>query len=193
MGEANDTNGMRSTGDPAAEPQSTPAGNGGDNPHLRSARQRLLLFVGTLGPVGYLPASGTASVAVVGVPLFWLMYTWPWYVYFPVTLVFIAASIWLHDVGDRILGEKDSRKLVWDELAGFMVAVALVPFTWQLAAVAFFVERLIDIAKVPPANWIEKHVPGGWGVVGDDLIAGVYTWLLLQGLMWWQPEWVVPG
>lgn len=176
--------------DPASGQPVEQAGGGNGAPSVRTPRQRLLLRVGTLGPVGYLPASGTASVAIAGIPLFLLMHRWPWYVYFPVMLVFIAASIWLHDVGDRILGEKDSRKLVWDELAGFMVAVALVPFTWQLAAVAFFLERGIDIAKVPPANWVEKHVPGGWGVVGDDLIAGVYTWVLLQGLMWWQPGWM---
>ena len=44
---------------------------------------------------------------------------------------------------------------------------------------AFFAERLIDIIKVPPARWIENKWPGGWGVVGDDVVAGIYTYILL--------------
>jgi len=63
-----------------------------------------------------------------------------------------------------------------------MVAVTLVPFTWQTAVGAFLLERLIDIVKVPPANIIERAWPGGWGVVGDDVVAGLYTWAILQGL-----------
>ena len=142
---------------------------------LTARSQRTLLLVGSLVPLGHLPASGTVTVAVVGIPLFCLMHEWPDIVYILVTLAFTAASIRLHDVGDRILGEKDSRKLIWDELAGFMVAVAFLPFTWKIAVGAFLLERAIDIAKVPPANWIEKHIPGGWGVVGDASVAGLYT------------------
>lgn len=141
---------------------------------------RGLLLIGSIGPLGHLPASGTVTVAVVGLPLFYLMQAWTAWLYVIVTLAFAAASVWLHQRGDRILGQKDSRKLVWDELAGFMVAVAFLPFTWKLAALAFFLERLIDIVKVPPANWIERRWPGGWGVVGDDIVAGLYTCAILH-------------
>jgi phosphatidylglycerophosphatase A len=96
--------------------------------------------------------------------------------YLAVTIGFTLLAVWIHDVGDAILGEKDSRKLVWDELVGFLVACALLPtLTWRLLARAFVVERLIDIVKVPPANWVERRWPGGWGVVGDDVVAGLYT------------------
>ena len=152
--------------------------------------QRALLLVGSLGPLGHLPASGTVTVAVVGVPLFYLMHEWHKIVYILVTLGFTAASIRLHDVGDRILGEKDSRKLVWDELTGFLVAVAFLPFTPKIAVLAFVLERAIDIAKVPPANWIEKHLPGGWGVVGDDIIAGLYTCAIVHTAMYRLPGWL---
>jgi phosphatidylglycerophosphatase A len=154
-----------------------------------TSRQWALLLVGSIGPLGWLPASGTIAVAVVGIPLFWWMSHWPWWLYVPVTIAFALASVWLHHVGDRILGEKDSRKLVWDELAGFMVAVAFVPFTWRLVLVAFFLERIIDIVKVPPAHWIEKRWPGGWGVVGDDLMAGLYTLIILHFLVRFAPAW----
>ena len=64
----------------------------------------------------------------------------------------------------------------------------MVPFTWQLALVAFAVERALDISKFPPAGWVERRVPGGWGVVGDDLVAGGYTCLVLHGLCLFAPN-----
>ena len=118
----------------------------------RGPWQRLLLLVGSVGPLGHAPASGTVTVAVVGIPFFYLTRSWSVPSYLLFTAVFTAASVWLHDRGDAILGEKDSRRLVWDELCGFMVAVVAVPFTWQTVFVAFFAERIIDILKVPPAN-----------------------------------------
>ena len=153
-------------------------------------RHHALLLAGSIGPLGHLPASGTIAVAVVGLPLFWLIHDLPGWVYVAGTAGFTAASGCLHQIGDRLLGEIDSRRLVWDELAGFLVAVAFVPFTWQLAILAFLLERAIDIVKVPPANWIEKRWTGGWGVVGDDVVAGLYTCGILHVLIRIAPAWV---
>ena len=147
-----------------------------------------LLLIGSLGPLGHLPASGTVTVAIVGLPVYWAFHvlglsTLSSLPFFLVGLaVFVLLSVFIHERGDRILGEKDSRKIVWDELAGFFLAVTAVPFTWQLALIAFLLERALDISKFPPAGWVERRVPGGWGVVGDDLVAGGYTCLVLHGL-----------
>ena len=152
--------------------------------------ERVLLLIGSIGPFGYMPASGTVTVAAVGIPLAWLMrvhLAWSIGMYLGVVIAFSLLSVWIHDAGDRLLGEKDSRKLVWDELAGFFIAVAIMPWTWQMVTVAFFLERVIDIVKVPPANIIEDNVAGGLGVVGDDIVAGVYTLLLLLVLEHFQP------
>lgn len=130
------------------------------------------------------------TVAAVGIPLAWLMrvyLAWSIGLYLAVVIAFSLLSVWIHDAGDRALGEKDSRKLVWDELAGFFIAVAIMPWTWPMVAVAFFAERIIDIIKVPPANLIENNVAGGLGVVGDDVVAGVYTMILLLVLENFQP------
>jgi phosphatidylglycerophosphatase A len=148
-----------------------------------SLRQRVLVLIGSIGPLGFLPASGTVTVAVVGLPLFWLTEGWSTPLYVVATAIFTLASVWLHQRGDVLLGEKDSRKLVWDEVAGFLIAVTAVPWTWRIALCAFVIERAIDIIKVPPARWIERCWPGGWGVVGDDVVAGVYTCVILHGLI----------
>lgn len=147
-------------------------------------------MIGSIGPLGHFPASGTVTVAVLGPPLFALMHGWPWGAYAGATLAFSAVAVWIHAVGDRILGEPDSRRLVWDEVAGFLFAVAFVPFTWQLAVLAVVVERTLDIVKVPPANWVEKRCPGGWGVVGDDVVAGLYTCGIMHLITYAAPSWV---
>lgn len=164
----------------------------------RSARARLFLLVGSMGPFGAMPASGTVTVGVIGIPLYYLMHEWSATTYAVTVALFCLVSVWVHTRGDRILGEKDSRKIVWDELAGFLVAVAFLPaFTWQLAAAAFVVERLLDITKFPPANWVERRCPSGWGVVGDDLVAGAYTCGILHLAVAYTPAWlglgVAPG
>ncbi|NOX59116.1 MAG: phosphatidylglycerophosphatase A [Planctomycetes bacterium] len=166
------------------------AGLAGDSPDLSqiTPRARFLLLVGSIGPLGHAPASGTVAVAVAGIPLCWLMRTYltlP--VYVAVTIVFSIASMALHHAGDRILGEADSRKLVWDELAGFFVAMAIVPLTWKSMVVGFFLERFIDIVKVPPANIIDNKMHNGVGVVLDDLVAGVYT----AAILWLLGSWLV--
>lgn len=152
-----------------------------------SSADRLLIIAGSIGPLGRIPASGTVTVAVVGIPLFWLTRGLPLALYIPLLVVFLIASVWIHQRGDAILGEKDSRRLVWDEVAGFMVAVIGLPFTWQTVVVAFFLERALDIFKFWPGKWVEDHWPGGWGVVGDDVVAGLYTLLIMHALIHFAP------
>ena len=156
----------------------------------RPWKHRVLLCVGSIGPLGHLPASGSVTVAVVGVPLFWVLADCPPYMYIVLVVVLTLASITVHELGDRILGENDSRQLVWDELVGYFIAVALVPFTWRTALLAYVVERVIDIVKVPPARWLDRHVHNGVGVVRDDVVAGLYTCGLLHTLLYLCPEWL---
>jgi phosphatidylglycerophosphatase A len=107
--------------------------------------------------------------------------------YVVLTCALALLSVWVHQVGDRILGEKDSRKLVLDELVGFMVAMTAVRPGWPLIALGFCLERALDIAKVFPADIAERKLPGGWGVVGDDVVAGLYTLAVLHLLCYLLP------
>ncbi len=159
----------------------------------RSGLDRLFLFCGSLAYLGFVPfASGTVAVAVVGVPLYlaligWLKIGWPAYAVFVV--VFTLLSVWIADRADKVLGEKDSSKNVIDEIPGYLIAVFALPLTWQIVVAAFFVERAIDIVKIWPATWIERRLPGGWGVVLDDVVAGLYTLGLLHAAVHFAPAW----
>ena len=153
----------------------------------------VLLFIGSLAYLGYVPvASGTVAVAVAGIPLYLfltcvLCLSRPTYAL--VVVVFTLLAVYVAHHADRVLNEKDSSKNVIDELPGYLVALIGLPVTWPLVIAAFFVERAIDIAKIWPANWIERHLPGGWGVVLDDVVAGLYTLALLHAARHFAPSW----
>lgn len=93
----------------------------------------------------------------------------------------IAVSIWSADVTARRVGLKDPGLIVADEIAGFFVSVAFLPLSWTTLGAGFLLFRLFDIAKPPPCRQAEA-LPGGLGVVADDLLAGVYSNLVLRGL-----------
>jgi phosphatidylglycerophosphatase A len=83
--------------------------------------------------------------------------------------------------GERLWRKSDPGHVCIDEVAGYLVSVAFVPARSELALLvaAFFVFRLFDIVKPPPGRRAER-LPGGWGVMTDDVIAGVYGNVVLQ-------------
>lgn len=149
------------------------------NSSVRTSADRLLLFVGSLAYLGYVPvASGTVAVAVVGVPSYLLLvgvFKLGWAVFLSGSIALSLFAVWVAGRTDRVLGEQDSKKNVIDEIPGYWIALIGLPVTWQIVMAAFFLERMIDIAKVWPASWVERKMPGGWGVVLDDVVAGLYT------------------
>lgn len=161
------------------------------NPPVRSSRDRLLLFVGSLGYLGFVPAaSGTVAVAVVGIPLAWLLRGWlnlSFWPYLLVVIAFTCLSIYIAGEADRVLNEQDSSKNVIDEIPGYLIALIGLPFTWKVVLAAFFIERAIDIAKIWPASWVEDNLPRGWGVVMDDVVAGIYTCAIIHVIVHFWP------
>ncbi|HPF40463.1 MAG TPA: phosphatidylglycerophosphatase A [Phycisphaerae bacterium] len=159
----------------------------------RSVYDRVLLFIGSMAFIGFVPfASGTVTVAVWGIPLAIILLVvlklTP-LVFLGFIVVFTLVSIWVAGEADRVLNEKDSKRNVIDELPGYFIALVALPTTWPVLIAAFFIERAIDIAKVWPANWIERKLPGGWGVVLDDVMAGIYTLAILHAANWLKPAW----
>lgn len=74
----------------------------------------------------------------------------------------------------------DPAKVVIDEVAGCMFSVMLVPKSLPLWILAFLAFRTYDILKLPPARTAEKKLPHGWGIMLDDVIAGVYSFMLVH-------------
>lgn len=99
-------------------------------------------------------------------------------------LVIIVGAIWSSHRSHSILGRVDPREIVIDEVAGFLLTVIFIPFTLRNLIAGFFLFRFFDILKPPPVRTIERKVTGGFGIVLDDLLAGVYAHLSLRFLLY---------
>jgi phosphatidylglycerophosphatase A len=76
---------------------------------------------------------------------------------------------------------------VFDEVVGYWAAMLFLPKKLWIAILGFFVFRVMDIVKPFPAGRSQR-LPGGWGVMMDDLMAGVYSCVVLHGVLWWKDQ-----
>jgi phosphatidylglycerophosphatase A len=140
-----------------------------------------LAFATALG-AGYAPmAPGTAGSAA-GLLLWCLLPASP-IVQASTLAVVIVMGSWSGGVAERHFGRPDPGQVVIDEVAGMLVTLFLVPVGWAGALLAFLLFRLADIVKPYPANRLER-LPGGIGIMADDLMAGVYANLALRLCIW---------
>ncbi|MHB8138445.1 MAG: phosphatidylglycerophosphatase A family protein [Smithellaceae bacterium] len=130
-------------------------------------------FGAGLSPV----APGTAGT-LVGLVICLLSYPLAW----PLRLVYVVAisavSIYVAGQAEKLYGKTDDQRIVIDEIAGVQVTMLPVAITGLHLLLAFVLFRIFDIWKPFPLNRFQKF-PGGWGVVADDLGAGVYGGLVL--------------
>ncbi|MCW3106076.1 MAG: phosphatidylglycerophosphatase [Segetibacter sp.] len=141
---------------------------------------KLHKLIATFLGIGYI-GKGGGTVAAAAICIIWILIpagglTNHWQV-FIITVVCIA-GVWSGNVVDAIWG-KDSNKVVIDEVAGMMITLIFLPITikYVLAGLVFF--RFFDIAKPLFIRKMEL-LPKGWGVMADDVLAGLYAHLLLK-------------
>ena len=146
---------------------------------MRRVVDSLARVVATAFGSGYSPfAPGTAGSAV-GLLLFWPMAAWPWpWQAAAAAALFLVGSLAAGRVA-RHVGLKDPGIVVVDEVVGQWVTLAALPFTPVTAGLGFLLFRAMDIVKPWPARDLEQ-VPGGWGIMADDVAAGVYAHLALR-------------
>jgi phosphatidylglycerophosphatase A len=141
------------------------------------AADSLALAVASAGGAGFAPVGpGTAGSFVAALALWLIPFTVP--MLFAALVVTTAAGVWAGARTERMLGQKDPGMVVIDEVAGMMLSVLLVPRTPAVLAVAFVLFRIFDVWKPFPA-YQSQALPGGWGVMADDLIAGGYALMMV--------------
>jgi phosphatidylglycerophosphatase A len=132
---------------------------------------------------GYSPiAPGTAGT-LVGLLLFWPLAGLGPLAQLAALAAMFVASVAAADSTARRTGLKDPSIVVVDEIIGVWVSLALLPWTPAVAVAAFLIFRALDVVKPPPARGFES-LPGGWGIVLDDVMAGIYTNLLVRAGLW---------
>ncbi len=125
------------------------------------------------------------------------------------TAVFYAANTYLHpslvvqivaiviifivgipaaSVGEEHFGKKDPRPVVIDEVAGQMVSLLLVPYSIGHYIAGFLLFRFFDILKPFPVNIADKKIKGGFGIMADDILAGLYALAVIHLIMRFWPN-----
>lgn len=145
----------------------------------------LILFFSSGAGSGYIPFMPGTAGSIIGLFLFLLFHTLSVPIYFITLIAFTFFSIWVSGRAEAIYGKKDDRRIVIDEIVGMLVSLFLIPAKLKFLLAGFILFRFFDIAKIYPANVVQRGLNGGVAVVFDDIIAGVYTNLSLNLIRVW--------
>ncbi len=125
----------------------------------------------------YMP--GTMGT-VAAIPLYLLLLQANDFVYISATLLSVVLGIFICDKAAKKLDVHDFGGIVWDEVAGFLITMCGIAYSWQSLLAGFVLFRLFDIVKPWPIKWLDQHVEGGFGIMLDDVVAGVFAALLMR-------------
>ncbi len=142
-----------------------------------------MLGLATGGFLGYMPVAPGSFGAVIGLLAYCVMPLFPWMAVLMGLILFIGFSVWVSQAAEKLLNEKDPGCIIIDEIAGMAVTLFGFPFSIWIGLAGFMVFRFFDILKPFPIGLLEKKLPGGVGVVADDLAAGIIGNLVLRGLL----------
>ncbi|MFO0914547.1 MAG: phosphatidylglycerophosphatase A [Pirellulales bacterium] len=141
---------------------------------------RLAVIWATGLGAGFSPIVPGTVGCLWGLPLAWGVFHLPvpWPLRFGLLVVLAAVGVPICQRAASVLGRHDPGSVVWDEIASFPWVFALLPASatehWPVLLAGFVLHRIFDILKPPPVNWLEK-LPGGWGIMADDLGAAAYA------------------
>lgn len=145
--------------------------------------RRFILFLSSNAGLGYAPVASGTFGTLAGIPVFYLLSGFPPLLYLLTWLALLFLSFWVAGAAGKIYGVVDDGRIVIDELVGYLVTVAFLPFTWSTALLGFLLFRFFDILKPPPASWFDQKLKNGYGVVLDDVVAGLYGAIALRLLL----------
>lgn len=141
-----------------------------------------LYFIGFGFGAGAMPFAPGTFGTLMAIPFYLLFRSLPPAAYLSVILIFILFSSYLSHYLSKAIHEHDHPGMCIDEFVGYFVTMSFAPHHWTFIVLGFVLFRLFDIWKPWPIGWIDKHVTSGFGMVLDDVLAGFYSFILLQGL-----------
>lgn len=151
------------------------------------ALDAVAVAIGSFAMSGFFPlAPATLASALTGVVLWFVYPLGSWQAYGAFIGVLLLVGVWACARMERLYGEDPSAAVI-DEACGMAIALAGMPIHTATLLFGFLFFRVFDILKVAPGRQLER-VPRGWGVMLDDVLAGVYAWIVLRLLLWVWPE-----
>ncbi len=152
-------------------------------PNLNNLKDPIQFLALGYGSGLFKPAPGTWGT-LASVPLWWLLAQTTLPVYVLICVISFVIGIYLCGKTAERLGVHDHSAIVWDEFVGLWVTMIAVPVTWPNLLLGFVLFRIFDIVKPWPIRELDRKVHGGFGIMIDDIVAGIMACLSLHALVW---------
>jgi len=124
-------------------------------------------------------APGTMGT-LVAIPIFIaLSFLTPLY-YLAIVVVMTVLGIYICQKAADAAGVHDHGAIVWDEIAGYLITMFMIPLSWQTIVTGFILFRIFDIFKPWPISFIDKKIHGGFGIMLDDVLAGIFSLVIMH-------------
>jgi len=138
------------------------------------------MFIATGFYSGYLPKAPGTWGSLVGVLLVFLLHALSLQIYLSVIAGLFIVGSFVAGEAEKILDNRDPGVVVIDEIVGMLITMIAVPVTPLTMALGFILFRVFDIAKPFPVNFFDQHFHGGLGIMLDDVVAGIYSLIIMQ-------------
>ncbi|MEW6994547.1 phosphatidylglycerophosphatase A [Colwelliaceae bacterium MEBiC 14330] len=129
---------------------------------------------------GLAPKAPGTFGTLAAIPLFFLMSALTPLYYALVVVLVCISGVYICGKAARDVGVHDHGAIVWDEFAGFFITMFMIPVTWQSVCVGFILFRIFDIAKPWPISVADKNLTGGFGIMFDDILAGLLALAIMH-------------
>ena len=143
-------------------------------------KEKAVLFFATGFFVGNVPFAPGTFGTLLGIPLCFLLSKIDFFRAVLFSAIFVMAAIWASHRARQIIKQNDPACIVIDEISGLMITMLGLPFNAVFILLGFIVFRAFDIIKPFPIRYLEKKIPGGAGIVLDDVAAGIFSNLVLR-------------
>ncbi|MGD8435072.1 MAG: phosphatidylglycerophosphatase A [Syntrophobacterales bacterium] len=151
---------------------------------MNSTRKNdIVVFLATGFFTGFLPTMPGTWGTFAGIPLIIITHRLTSIMQAVVTIVFVTFAAYIAGRAEILFEDRDARPIVIDEMAGFLITLLWLPLNFVTLCLGFILFRLFDIVKPPPIGILEKRLRGGWGIVLDDVLAGVFANVTLRLLL----------
>ncbi len=142
--------------------------------------QKIIECLATFFYIGKIPFAPGTFATLATIPLWYVMTSLNPIWYMVVTFLIVILGIFISEAYERTLKIHDSKTIVIDEVAGFLITMVWLPVTWQSVVFGFILFRFLDIVKPPPIRQLDQKIQGGLGVMLDDVAAGIIASMVLQ-------------
>lgn len=132
---------------------------------------------------GLMPKAPGTFGTVAAIPVFLLLSQYDLWIFMAITAIISIVGIYICSYTSKALGVHDHSGIVIDEIAGYLITMIAVPAEWLWMLVGFVLFRVFDILKPWPISWIDKNMHGGFGIMFDDVVAGLLALSCLHLIM----------